>query len=109
VVPPFSKYFKLVGSPGMYIQEKINAKGNTPETYGFLRSIGVDYVSIDRLPTDTCTGAPLRRARLASPTLRPYYRPIPSPASHPQAHGHKQKLYGVGPNCKTRDSAQQFD
>lgn len=40
----------------MYIQEKIPADGMNPSEYDFLRSIGVDYVSIDRLPTDTVLG-----------------------------------------------------
>ena len=37
----------------MYIQERIPAEGLSADEYDFLRSIGVDFVSIDRLPTDT--------------------------------------------------------
>eukprot|EP01051_Picozoa_sp_SAG22_P025771 SAG22_NODE_7800_length_707_cov_1.689145_1_plen_163_part_01 len=36
----------------MHIQERIPAGGLNPDGYRFLRSIGVDFVSIDRLPTD---------------------------------------------------------
>ena len=43
----------------MFIQEKIRAKGMAASEYDFLRSIGVDCVSIDRLPTNTVQGEQL--------------------------------------------------
>ena len=67
----------------MYIQERIPAGGLQPDEYRFLRSIGVDFVSIDRLPTSHVQPSTVEG-------WREYFQRVAA-----EVEGHGLRLYSV--------------